>query len=455
MTDRSSFRSIVALAWPVFIGQIAVMLNSLIDIAMAGRLSATDMAAVGLGSSIFVSIYVGAIGIILALTPVIAQQYGGKDFDAIGRSFAQGVWLALLLSIPAALAMAWSAPWLALSAPPAAVANITSNYLLAVTAGLPAALLFRTFYAFSNAVSLPKAIMFINLLGLALKVPMNSIFMNEFGGAGCGVATAVIAWLQIAVAAAWLRRPEYRRFRLFQDWRQRWRPRLHEQARLLKLGLPIGAAYLIEVTSFTFMAIFVARLGEQVAASHQIAANLAGLAYMTALALSNASAVLVAQAIGAQQQRQIGRIVKRGALLVAAAALLTGLVLLIANQWLARFYTSDPLVQQAAVPLLLILAGFHLFDAGQTYCAFVLRSFKITLLPSVIYVVALWGIGLGGGWYLTLASLPASAQWLRNALPGAGGFWAAALFSLMLAFLLLMSLLLLTLRRQRLIALQA
>ena len=170
MNDRSTYSTIVSLAWPVFIGQIAVMLNSVIDIAMAGRLSATDMAAVGLGSSIHLSIYVTAIGIILALTPVIAHQFGAQNFTAIGHSFAQGVWLALALALPAALAMAWSEPWLRLSQPPAAVASITRDYLLAITAGIPAALLFRVFYALSNAVSLPKGIMFINLLALALKV---------------------------------------------------------------------------------------------------------------------------------------------------------------------------------------------------------------------------------------------------------------------------------------------
>ena len=63
-------------------------------------------------------------------------------------------------------------------------------------------------------------------------------------------------------------------------------------------------------------------------------------------------------------------------------------------------YTPDAQVIAAAMPLVLIIVFYHLFDALQITTAFVLRAYKVTLVPTVIYAVALWGIGLGGGYLL-------------------------------------------------------
>lgn len=209
-------RDILRLAWPVFVGQLAVMLNGVVDTVMAGRLSAVDVAAIGLGASIYVSVYIGLMGVLLALSPVVAQHYGAERFEQIGLETRQAVWLALLLMVPGCLALAWTDLWLALSEPPPEVAAVARVYLWAAAAGLPAALLFRVFHALSNAVARPKAVMAINLAGAALKVPLNALFMYGWqhgdatlvpalGGAGCGVASAIIAWLSVLLALGALR----------------------------------------------------------------------------------------------------------------------------------------------------------------------------------------------------------------------------------------------------------
>src|SRR5690606_32123928 len=225
-THRPMTKDILKLAWPVFVGQLAVMLNGVIDTIMAGRLSAVDVAAVGLGASIYVSVYIGLMGVLLALSPIVAQHYGAQRFEQIGLETRQAVWLALLAMVPGCAAPAARDLWLALSEPPPEVAAVARTYLWAAAAGLPAALLFRVFHALSNAVSRPKAVMAINLVGVALKVPLNALFMHGWqhgdativpalGGAGCGVASAIVAWLSVLLALAALRaEPLYRKLGL-------------------------------------------------------------------------------------------------------------------------------------------------------------------------------------------------------------------------------------------------
>ncbi|HWS74379.1 MAG TPA: MATE family efflux transporter [Quisquiliibacterium sp.] len=445
-------KDILRLAWPVFVGQLAVMLNGVIDTVMAGRLSATDMAAIGVGVSIYITVYIGLMGTLLGLSPIVAQHYGAGRNSEIGASFQQAVWLSALLSVPGCAALAWTDPWLALAAPPGEVSELVRGYLWAVAAGLPPALLFRAFYALNTAISRPQVVMYINLVGVALKVPLNALFMYGWedaglpalGGAGCGVATSVIAWVSAVLAGLWLVLDrEYERFRLL----QRSRPDRRRMGELLRLGLPIGAAYTVEITSFTFMALFLARLGATASASHQVAANLTGICYMGGLGLASATSTLVAQSIGAGDHERARRYAITGLRLALGLALATAAVLLTARLPIAHAYTSDLDVVRASLPLIAAVAVFHVFDSMQTQFGFILRAYKIATLPMVVYVLAMWAVGLGGGWWLTFGTSPEGVLGALNGeRAGALGFWVAGTVGLVAATI---GLGLLTVRRWR------
>ena len=426
----------------MLVAQLAVMANGVIDTVMAGRLSAADLAAVGLGASIYVSVYIGANGVLLALSPIVAQHHGAGRPEQIGAEVRQGFLLAVVLSAAGCALLVWHGPFLALGAPPPEVAARTSLYLYGVAAGLPAALAFRVFHGLNTAISRPKAVMAVNLAGLLLKVPLNALFMFGFdagasglpsalslpamGGAGCAAATAVISWVSAAVALAMLRGPRYRAFALAGSWR----PEPRRLVALLRLGLPTGASYMIEVTAFAFISVFVARLGATVAASQQIAANLVGVAYMFPLAVAHATGVLAAQAIGAGDARRARGIALHGSGLALMAGTAIGGLLFSFRHAVAGAYADDPQVIAAAVGLLVLVAAYVPFDAVQVAMAFALRAWRVATLPMAVYAVSLWGIGLGGGWWLAYGPQGVGA---RLGLEGAQPFWAAAAASVMVA----------------------
>lgn len=432
-------RDILRLAWPVFIGQLAVMANGVIDTAMAGRLSPADMAAVGLGASIYITVYVGLMGVLLALSPIAAHHYGAGRLDDIGAAFRQALWLALAIAVPGCLALAWTTPWLAFSDPPPEVASLVRLYLWAAAAGLPAGLMFRAFYALNTAISRPAVVMYVNLAGVALKVPLNTVFMHGWdavglpalGGAGCGIASAVIAWASALLALAWLALDRsYAPFRLL-----RWsRPQARGLRELLQLGVPIGAAYLVEITSFTFMALFVARFGAVASASHQVASNLTGVCYMVGLGIANATSTLVAQSLGAHDRERARRYALTGLRMALVLALATAALVWLARGPIAHAYSTDAAVVRATLPLLAAVAVFHVFDSLQTQFGFILRAYKIATAPMVVYVLAMWGVGLGAGYWLTFVPAPGSpAGALNGANAGALGFWVAGAASLVVA----------------------
>ncbi|MEK9721007.1 MAG: MATE family efflux transporter, partial [Quisquiliibacterium sp.] len=167
---RGMRREILRLAWPVFIAQLAVMANGVIDTMMAGRLSATDLAAIGLGASIYVTVYIGLMGTLLGLSPIVGQHFGAGRFTQIGEMFRQSLWVALILAVPGCLVLTHNEPFFAFSAPTPEVAALAKAYLWATAAGLPAALLFRAFNSMNVAISRPRVVMTVNLIALAFKV---------------------------------------------------------------------------------------------------------------------------------------------------------------------------------------------------------------------------------------------------------------------------------------------
>jgi MATE family multidrug resistance protein len=116
--------------------------------------------------------------------------------------------------------------------------------------------------------------------------------------------------------------------------------------------------------------------------------------------------------------------------LVLGSAVLLALTLILVRAPLAGLYASSPEVVALAVPLLLWTAVFHLFDGLQALGVFILRCFRVTLAPFLIYGVLLWGLGLYGGYRLAYRGL---GPWPALQTPAA--FWMAGATALALAAL--------------------
>jgi multidrug resistance protein, MATE family len=426
------YKSILHLATPIFVGQIAWMANNVIDTVMSGRISAVDQAAVGIGMSIFFSVFVPLMGVLLAVTPFVAQHYGAGEHAAIGEDVRQGFWLTIFLAAIVFLLVYFPDPFLRISQLTPEVEAKTREYLHWAAFSAIAQMLFRLFYGFTTAISRPRIVMVLSLFALAIKIPLNFVFMFGYlgapamGGVGCAVATTIAIWITVFVTATFLWwNPDYRRFGIFARWS--W-PKLQQQKQLWKLGVPMGLTFLIDVTSFTFMALFVARLGATTAAAHGIATNLAAAAYMLPMSISIAVSVLIGQSIGANDGIAARRAAANGYRIAIVFAIAVTLLIAFFNGAISRFYTNDVDVQKLAMQLLMLITLYHFFDAILAIGINGLRGYKNAVVPMLVCGVCLWGIGLGGGYVLGLQGGFGSDRPL-----GAAGFWYAAIVSYALA----------------------
>ena len=439
------WHTILQQSWPILVSAWASIIFAVLDTAMVGHTSAADLQAMALGASIYITVFIGLMGVVHSLIPIIAQHFGARRFSDAGHAWGQGVWLALGLSALGAASLLFPDVWLSLSGNvEPEVRHRIAGYLLALAGALPAALLFRTIYAMATAISQTREVMAINLASIAFKLAFNLWFIfggwgvPAMGAIGAGVATLLVNWLMLA-AGLWMirRRPAFQALSL-----RLVRPHLADQKELLRLGLPMGGSYLIEICAFSFMALLVARDGIYASGAQQILGNLIALCYMLPMSLSLSTASLVAQAVGAGDLRLARRTGRHGILLVVAGAVLTDIVLIAGASSIVAAYTDEAQVAVLALALLRIAPWFHFCDAMHCVSSYVLRAYKVAVVPLILQITSLTGLGLVGGWWLGYGpgagSLAPVAHWVMPGAPvGAASMWLMAMAGLALTALTL------------------
>ncbi len=436
----SELKIIVRHAGTVLAGQLAVMAFGVADTVIAGRYSDTALAALSVGSAIYISVYVGLMGIVQALLPIWAEMLGAGQSAAIGKSVRQSLYLAGLISVVGIAVLLFPAPLLRWAQVPDNMLQEVQNYLTVLAFAFVPALLFRLYSTFNQSLGKPFFVTWLQLGALAVKIPL-SIWLvaggagvEPMGAVGCAWATLVVNYLLLALCVVMLKTQAV--YKPFAVWRPMERPEWLAIARFARLGLPGGMAYLVEVTSFTLMALFIARLGTSALASHQIAASMAAVLYMMPLSIAIACSARTSLWLGAGKPKQAKQVVMVGIKLAAVISCALAATLLIAKNYLASLYSTSPgIIAQASV-LLGWVALYHLADSSQAMCAFLLRCYRITIAPLLVYGMLLWGLGLYGGYVLTHVGLAGKPASLNPA-----SFWLAATWALVCVAACLLALL--------------
>ncbi|WP_282000713.1 MATE family efflux transporter [Geotalea uraniireducens] len=426
--------ALTKLSLPLIAAQLSQSAMGFVDTVMAGRVSSVDLAAVAMGSSIWFPLFLFLLGILMAVTPSVAQLHGAGRQREIGGHVRQALLLGLFLGGVLMVPLRHAGPLLDLLRVDPRVAPLTLGYLEGVSWGLPAVAGYFVLRHFSEGLSRPKPSMIIGLLGLVCNCLANYLLiygklgLPRLGGVGCGWATAFSMWAMWLGMFAVVRRGKvYRPAGLFAAWP---RPDWHELGQLLRLGVPIGCALFIEASIFAVIALLIGSLGADIVAAHQISLSFSSLVFMVPMSIASAISVRVGRAIGRGEFAGARRAGYIGIGLTVLIALFSSAASYFGAPAIAGIYTTNPAVAETAAGLLALAALFQVSDAIQVSTAGALRGYKDTRVPMQLLIVAYWVVGLPLGYTLGLTSL-----W--RAPLGAAGFWIGLIAGLTAAALLL------------------
>jgi MATE family multidrug resistance protein len=432
---RKNTKSLMKLAYPILIAQLVQNLMGFADTVMAGRVSATDMAAVAVASSVWLPLILTIYGLVMALAAIVSQLAGAKKFHDVAKATYQTAWIALTLGI-LLIALYYVITPLIIENIPLDVhlKQLLFDYLGYIVWGGPGFCLYLVLRNYSEGLSHTKPTMVISIIGLLINIPANYIFiygefgMPALGGAGCGIATAIVYWVMFIsmfiycyVSKKLKHAPLFERF----YW-----PHWQGIKEILSIGFPISMSLLFEVSLFAAVAIILVPFGAEVVASHQIAINFSGLVFMVPLSLAMAVTIQVGFAVGNKELAKAKEICHYSLILSLLIAVGTALFTIAFRYQIAEMYTIDTKVVELAASLMFLASLFQFSDAIQVISAGALRGYKDT--KSILYITffSYWIIGLSCGLVLGLT------DWIVDPI-GPYGFWIGFILGLTAAAVLL------------------
>ncbi|MBW2389944.1 MAG: MATE family efflux transporter, partial [Deltaproteobacteria bacterium] len=284
-TTAGGVRQVAHLAYPVILTHLSITMMGVVDSAMVGQLGATELAAVGFGGIWLWTLLNGFIGAGIGVQTFVAHDHGAGHPEQCGRWVWQGIYAVIPMTAIAALILHFNADSLMqLLAPSEAVQLLAGEYL-AICAfgavGMCAATILSSFFLGVGDTHTP---LYVTLFGLP-----------AWGVSGAAVATTTAEWVYTLVLLVLVSHRARRRAFATSVVA----PSMKSIRRLLRVGLPVGGQYAIEMLSFAVFLTLVARLGDASMAASQAFVSLLSLSFMQAEGLSIGVCTLVGRYVGA------------------------------------------------------------------------------------------------------------------------------------------------------------
>ncbi len=417
---RHELRMQLGLVVPVLLSQIALISLGMADTVMTGHAGSLDMPAVALGVSLWQPILLFGQGVIMAVTPAVAQLLGQGRPEEAGQILRQGLWLAILVSLPVMGLVFFLSYHLSFLGLEGELAGITGNYLRALLPGAPAWLLFVAFRSAMEGFSRVRPAMVASLAAVAVNIPGNWVFIfgklgfPAMGGVGAGLASSITCWVMLAVIVCFaFHMPDFLRFLSVEE-----RPKWKKMGRIARVGFPGALALLCEVSFFSLVAILLVPFGPVVVAGHQVALNFGSLVFIVPLSVGFAATIRIGVTTGEGRIESV-RLAARTSLGIGAAfAIFTALITAVFRRQIAALYNPDPKIIFLADQLLILDAAYQILDALQTVGVAILRGYNDTKMIFAFTLVCYWFVGMPLGWLL------GRTDFIMPKL-GAAGFWVA------------------------------
>lgn len=403
---------------PILVSQLALCGMNFFDTMMSGHVGQNDLAGVAIGTNIWMPVFTGINGILIAVTPIMAQLYGAGRKTEIPFVVLQGVYLAVALGgTIIACGVVTVKPVLTLMQLEPAVQGIAYEFLRALAFGIIPFFICTVLRCFIDTLGYTRVTMLVTLSALPINVLFNYLLIfgahgfPRLGGIGAGYATAITYWY-IAIVSFFIIRymSPFKEYKIFAVLYRLSLPAWKEQ---IRIGIPIGLAIFCETSIFGAMAFLMAKFGTVTIAAYQAALNFASLVYMLPLSIGMALTIVVGFEVGAKRLKDARHYGYLGLAMAVTMAAFCAVGLFLFNKQVASWYSTDAEVLQLTQHFLLYAAFFQLSDALAAPIQGVLRGYKDVTVTFVMAMISYWVIGLPTGFILAnYTDFGATGYWI-------------------------------------------
>lgn len=417
-TFQEKLRQLFVVLLPILVTQLALFSMTFFDTVMSGKASPVDLAGVAIGSSLWTPVQAGLTGILLAVTPMVAQMAGAMRKDQVPFTVMQALYLSVVIAIGVViLGPLLLGPILDGMSLETEVRHIAYYYLVAISFGIIPLFVYTVLRCYIDALGMTRVTMVITLMSLPINVALNYVMIFGYfgfprlGGIGAGLASAITYWIIVLISLYVVHRVEpFVEYGMFSKF---YRVSMAAWKELLKLGVPIGFSIFFEVSIFAAVTLLMSEYSTITIAAHQAAMNFASFIYMVPLSISMALTIVVGFEVGAERFRDARQYSYMGITTAVGMASLFAVGLYFFSEQVAGFYTNDPSVLELAQHFLMYSILFLLSDAVAAPIQGVLRGYKDVTVTFIVALVSYWVIGLPLGFALAqLTSLGAFGYWI-------------------------------------------
>lgn len=436
-TFRSRLKKILGIMIPILITQLCITGMSLFDTVMSGHAGTVQLAGVAIGTNVWMPVFTGLNGILQALTPIVANYRGAREYHKISGAVVSGLALACALALMVIGAGSQLLPRIldTMSLAPE-VRTVAFRYLGFVAWGILPLFCASILRSFVDTLGYTQVTMRLFLLTMPVNAAMNYIFIfgklgaPALGGPGAGVGTAITCWLLcLSFSLLVLRLKVFRDFHVFRISGFSF-SHVREH---LRIGIPMGLAIFLETSFFGVECLLVSRFGTIAVAANQAAMSFCNMLYMVPLSFSLSLTIIVGAYVGARDFVQAKAYADTGRLSNILIGAFFGCVLFLGRGLIARLYTEDPNLMEPIMHFLTFAVAFQFFDSTAAPIQGVLRGYKDVKATFYSALAAYWGIALPFGLFLDhgLHKGP-DGYWLGLI---TGIFFSAAFLSLRLRYM--------------------
>lgn len=406
------YKRLLKLALPVVVAQAGQLTTQFADTAMVGNYGGDDavpLAAVSLGSSLFLLIYLAALGLALAITPLVGEHYARGDRRMVGHLFQNGIVYSLAIGVIGTIMAVALRPFIDvlgewMSSPGQsveAVAEMALPYYDMLVWSIIPLMIFLAVKQFLEGIGNTKIAMWITLGGNLANIILNYIFIfgkcgaEAMGAEGAGLATLLSRVGQMAaIIALFFLWPRLRIYRTFFD---RKALKYSHIVSLMRIGCPISFQMVLESAAFILTSILALSFGEIAAGSMQVAFSIANIAWMITVAVGSAATILISHIYGSGQRHELRPTVAATYHLGLLWATIMAIIFVAFRTPIATVFTDNTEVIALTAELMLLIAIYQFSDSVQGLSISMMRGLQDVkiIMPIVLSSYLLLNIPIG------------------------------------------------------------